>query len=207
MARIQGKITHWNAEKGYGFITPDDGAARVFAHISAFNSRIPPPKLNEVVSYTPSTDRQGRLCAQQVLRADEVPRLEALPAVKTRAPAARTRDGHGPNASGRETPRNTARRRSNRSGRGGSAMLLVAVIAAGAYSYYKLQQPAEDLSAPAMPLASPRQAAPPKFQCDGRTHCSHMTSCEEASFFIQHCPNTSMDGDNDGIPCESQWCG
>ncbi|MGV8923152.1 MAG: excalibur calcium-binding domain-containing protein [Thermomonas sp.] len=44
------------------------------------------------------------------------------------------------------------------------------------------------------------------FKCDGRTHCSHMRSCEEANFFIQHCPNTSMDGDNDGIPCERQWC-
>ena len=45
-----------------------------------------------------------------------------------------------------------------------------------------------------------------EFKCDGRTHCSHMRSCAEATFFIQHCPNTSMDGDNDGIPCERQWC-
>ena len=45
------------------------------------------------------------------------------------------------------------------------------------------------------------------FQCDGRTHCSHMTSCEEAEFFIRNCPNTEMDGDGDGVPCESQWCG
>ena len=45
-----------------------------------------------------------------------------------------------------------------------------------------------------------------QFKCDGRTHCSQMTSCEEAKFFIQHCPNTEMDGDHDGVPCESQWC-
>ena len=43
-------------------------------------------------------------------------------------------------------------------------------------------------------------------RCDGRTRCSQMTSCEEATFFINHCPNTEMDGDNDGVPCESQWC-
>lgn len=48
-------------------------------------------------------------------------------------------------------------------------------------------------------------AAPAEFQCDGRTHCSHMRSCEEATYFIQHCPNTQMDGDNDGVPCERQW--
>jgi hypothetical protein len=46
-----------------------------------------------------------------------------------------------------------------------------------------------------------------RFVCDGRTHCSQMTSCEEARFFIQNCPGTEMDGDGDGIPCESQWCG
>lgn len=44
------------------------------------------------------------------------------------------------------------------------------------------------------------------FKCDGRTHCSQMTSCAEATYFIQHCPNTKMDGNNDGVPCEKQWC-
>ncbi len=44
------------------------------------------------------------------------------------------------------------------------------------------------------------------FSCDGRKHCSQMTSCAEATYFIQHCPNTKMDGNNDGIPCEKQWC-
>ena len=41
------------------------------------------------------------------------------------------------------------------------------------------------------------------FQCDGRTYCSQMNSKAEAEFFSRHCPNTKMDGDNDGIPCES----
>lgn len=49
------------------------------------------------------------------------------------------------------------------------------------------------------------------FQCDGRQYCSQMTSCEEAMYFLQNCPNVKMDGDNggrgDGIPCERQWCG
>ena len=49
------------------------------------------------------------------------------------------------------------------------------------------------------------QSAAPSFSCDGRKHCSQMTSCAEATYFIQHCPNTKMDGNNDGIPCEKQW--
>lgn len=45
-----------------------------------------------------------------------------------------------------------------------------------------------------------------QFKCDGRTHCSQMTSCAEAVYFLQHCPDTKMDGNNDGEPCEQQWC-
>lgn len=45
------------------------------------------------------------------------------------------------------------------------------------------------------------------FKCDGRQYCSQMTSREEAEFFTNYCPNTKMDGDGDGIPCEndSRW--
>ena len=49
-------------------------------------------------------------------------------------------------------------------------------------------------------------AASHAYRCDGRKHCSQMTSCAEAKFFLSHCPGVQMDGDNDGIPCEDQWC-
>jgi len=47
------------------------------------------------------------------------------------------------------------------------------------------------------------------FQCDGRTHCSQMRSCEEARFFLSRCPGVKMDGNHDGEPCEQQFaeCG
>ena len=44
------------------------------------------------------------------------------------------------------------------------------------------------------------------YRCDGRTYCSQMTSCEEATWFLRNCPGTKMDGDSDGVPCEKQWC-
>ncbi|MGR0482894.1 MAG: excalibur calcium-binding domain-containing protein [Candidatus Electronema sp. V4] len=56
------------------------------------------------------------------------------------------------------------------------------------------------------PAGAEKQAGNQKYKCDGRTHCSQMTSCEEAKFFIKNCPNTKMDGNNNGIPCEKQWC-
>jgi hypothetical protein len=53
---------------------------------------------------------------------------------------------------------------------------------------------------------SSQQEPSPSFKCDGRTYCSQMTSCEEATFFLKNCPNVKMDGNNDGVPCEQQWC-
>ncbi|WP_240704560.1 excalibur calcium-binding domain-containing protein [Pseudoalteromonas sp. MEBiC 03607] len=41
------------------------------------------------------------------------------------------------------------------------------------------------------------------FKCDGRQYCSQMNSLAEANYFIRNCPNTKMDGDNDGRPCEN----
>jgi hypothetical protein len=46
----------------------------------------------------------------------------------------------------------------------------------------------------------------PKYACQGKTRCTEMTSCEEALFYRQYCPGVMIDGDADGIPCESQWC-
>jgi len=46
-----------------------------------------------------------------------------------------------------------------------------------------------------------------QYTCSGKIYCSQMTSCAEARFYLQNCPGTKMDGDNDGVPCENQWCG
>jgi hypothetical protein len=57
------------------------------------------------------------------------------------------------------------------------------------------------------PSAAPAELPGRSFRCDGRKHCSQMTSCAEAKYFLSNCPDVKMDGDGDGIPCEDQWCG
>ena len=61
--RTKGKITTWNDDKGYGFITPFDGSDRVFIHITALGNRDRRPTLNDVVTYSLSKDKRGRACA------------------------------------------------------------------------------------------------------------------------------------------------
>lgn len=58
----------------------------------------------------------------------------------------------------------------------------------------------------AAPARSPAGVATAAFRCDGRTRCTQMRSCDEAKYFLAHCPTVKMDGDGDGIPCEDQWC-
>lgn len=87
----------------------------------------------------------------------------------------------------------------------GAILAATALLAAiSFYGYTGLFTQGAETSA-----TSPSTTAAPAitFQCDGRTQCSQMTSCEEAHFFLHHCPNVHMDDDGDGLPCEQQWCG
>jgi len=90
-----------------------------------------------------------------------------------------------------------------------NVVLLALLVFAGWYGYSQYQRRASaavealpEVAAPAAPRAAPEN----RFTCDGRIYCSQMTSCAEATFFLRYCPGTKMDGNNDGVPCEKQWC-
>ncbi len=58
--------------------------------------------------------------------------------------------------------------------------------------------------APASPAASaPKAAASGGFSCSGKRYCREMTSCEEAKFYLTQCGVGSLDGNKDGVPCET----
>jgi hypothetical protein len=93
-------------------------------------------------------------------------------------------------------------------------VLLGIVIGALAFSaWQRVHEPAPAQVQAAATMTDPQlvelpapQASDLSFSCDGRVHCSQMTSCEEADYFVQHCPGVKMDGDRDGKPCEDR-CG
>jgi cold shock CspA family protein len=174
--RTKGKITHWNEDKGYGFITPSTGAKQVFVHISAFSNPALRPRIDQIVTFTLSTDKRGRPCAEDIVRDGE--------------PAAKL---------ARRAPPSGASRKM-------AVLLVVVLIAVVGYSKYQKAQTSTPLPVRASAPAEKQQPKRSPYHCDGRTHCSEMSSCSEAKFFIQNCPNTKMDGDHDGVPCESQWC-
>ena len=70
--RAKGKITTWNSDKGFGFITPNIGRKQVFVHIKAFSHRKKQDETNNTVSYIVSDDKDGRVCANKVRRAGDM---------------------------------------------------------------------------------------------------------------------------------------
>jgi hypothetical protein len=72
----------------------------------------------------------------------------------------------------------------------------------------RTRRAAANSAAAATPKAIPHvpNTISSSFRCDGRKYCSQMSSCAEAKYFLASCPGVKMDGDNDGIPCEEQWC-
>ena len=176
--RIDGTLTKWNDDRGFGFITPTQGGPEVFAHISAFPRDGQRPRLGERLSFEIGIGKDGKQQAKSIVcptRPTEKPYRLSEPA-----------------------------KRSHKSGLLERLIPLVVVIALGAYGYKEYTQRATPQTAYEAP--SRETIAPSSFHCDGRTHCSQMTSCAEAEFFLRNCPNVEMDGNHDGEPCEEQWC-
>ena len=51
--------------------------------------------------------------------------------------------------------------------------------------------------------AAPTAASSGGFTCAGKRYCREMTSCEEAKFYLTQCGVRSLDGNHDGVPCET----
>jgi endonuclease YncB( thermonuclease family) len=49
----------------------------------------------------------------------------------------------------------------------------------------------------------PPHAATQGFSCGTKRYCTQMASCDEAHFYLTHCGVKALDGDGNGVPCES----
>lgn len=184
-----GTLRTWHDDRGFGFIAPRHGGAEIFVHISAFPRDGSRPVVGETLSYELGRGKDGQPQAARVVR---------------------TAIGAPPPAAG---PRKPARTGSLL----GTLLVLALVVGAASYGFKRYQAYDHRRQLEAQPATAPVEAgtgphtphagaSPVDRHCDGRRHCSQMTSCAEATWFINHCPGTTMDGNHDGVPCEQQWC-
>lgn len=186
MERIEGTLSQWNDDRGFGFITPTEGGEQIFIHISVFPRNGGRPRIGERLTFEIEIDGKGKKRAKNVVCPE---RMRSAP------------------------ERRPARYREKKSGSSfvGRAMMPIMLLGLGLYGYQEYFSQGVSFSDQSIALpafAEKSQAHQPSssYRCDGRTHCSQMKSCEEAKFFLRNCPNVKMDGNNDGVPCEKQWC-
>jgi cold shock CspA family protein len=195
--RFDGTLKSWNDDKGFGFISPSQGGQDIFVHISEYR-RGGRPVLDEPLSFEVALNPQGKKSAVNVR-------------------------GAGTHHGAYQPDRSNRPVRISRSGGSSSSvlkfvvvMLLVAVFGWQGYRHYQKVSgkltgepailPTPHGATPLLDLAPSSRAATASYVCDGRQHCSQMTSCAEATWFLKNCPGTKMDGDHDSVPCEAQLC-
>jgi cold shock CspA family protein len=191
--RHQGRITTWKDDKGFGFITPNGSDAQVFVHIKSFPERERRPVVDDLVTYHLGKDASGRTRAEKV----------AFIGDRRRVPSGARADSRRPG-----TYRQTARPIKSL-----VAIVLVGLLAWLGYAKYQASREgrgsrdvADGAPSSESTIPLPRVVPLSQLRCDGRTHCSQMTSCAEATYFLENCPGVKMDGDNDGVPCEERLC-
>lgn len=179
--RAHGTLTKWNDDRGFGFVALPQDSGEIFVHISAFPRNGVRPRVGEMISFDVRSGPDGKKRAENVARRGD------------RNATRKVRDlSSSPNRSLIFLP-----------------LAIVALSAFGAFGYntYTSDNGMIDKPAVSLPARSTQQTeTADRFRCDWRTHCSQMTSCAEANYFLQHCPNTQMDGNHNGEPCEQQWC-
>lgn len=173
--RIHGTLKKWNDERGFGFLESPGSDKEIFVHISAFPRDGTRPRIGEMVSFELRSGPDGKMRAVAIQRPG---------ATATARPPRRTA------ASSKRKPLTMV-----------PILVVLGLLGYAGYRFF-LSQP-QTVADPGFSIPQTAIDNRQKFKCDGRQHCTEMTSRAEAEYFIRNCPGTKMDGDNDGEPCEN----
>ena len=182
---MEGTLKYWNEDKGFGFIRLNDKSKDVFIHISALKKMSRRPVVGDIIVFQKSVDNNGK---ERAVNAQ----IQGVPSASLRT--------------------------KNKKKDANSSLLLKVLLGAilvfiglgVSKSYFKQDQQVIVSNISTVSNAASEKSRKiinkSRFSCQGLEHCSEMSSCKEAIFYLRNCPNTKMDGDHDGVPCESQWC-
>lgn len=192
MLMERGTIVRWNSDKGFGFIKPDTAnVGDVFIHISILKQMARKPVVGDQMMYHTELQSDGRVKAVKA-------NIEGVAVIASTS----SRKAHKPNNQRRN---NHYQRQSKSSSR--LLIPLLILLGLGIFGFNKYE---EMTATPVLTNKDVEQMQfnpVQNFRCEaGKTHCSQMRSCDEAMYYNKYCPNTKMDGNNDGVPCERQWC-
>ncbi len=193
----EGVVKTYNEDRGFGFIKVENQQKDIFFHIKDFPNKNIQPKIGERLKFRIANDHNGKAKAENIVRLDVY-----------------VEERQNINSSVAYSKRQTNRKKQQPKTFNFLNFILGFVIIAvflavfipfvtGIYKRETLKrQVAEPM---AMVSKTTDSTTNSNFRCDGRKHCSEMSSRDEAVYFINNCPGTLMDGDGDGDPCEGQF--
>ncbi|MEH6463941.1 MAG: excalibur calcium-binding domain-containing protein [Shewanella psychromarinicola] len=192
----RGMLVRWNTEKGFGFIKPEIGDNQdVFIHISTLKHMARKPIVGDEILFHRENQPDGKVKAVKAT-------IEGVAVVSnTTRPASHTSQHHRNSQSHHdENDRSSPVL--------GRIIMLIILLGVGVFGYKQYQKMTATPVLTNQDVEQMQWIEPtPSFRCEvGKTHCSQMRSCAEATFYIRNCPGTEMDGDGDGVPCERQFC-
>lgn len=203
MLMERGTLVRWNADKGFGFIKPEAANTQdVFIHISTLKQMARKPIVGDQILFVTERQTDGKLRASKAS-------IEGVAVVAIQSTTKRInkpRKNHSTQHNQRPVKSSFLAK---------LAIPLIIVMAVVGYGKYQqinktivlANDDIANMRFDLPPKSSTTSVSQPEFQCEtGKTHCSQMSSCDEAKFYIKNCPGTKMDGDGDGVPCERQHC-
>lgn len=181
--RSKGTLSKWIDDKGFGFLTPEKGKKEIFVHISAFDKNISRrPIVGDIIFYHVKIDEKGKSKAYDAVIEGMVPIAKKV----------------------QSQPKKLYKEHQAKNSLGIFILCIALLIGAGStiFNHFKSGN-VQSVSTGTQHSSTSNSS---RYTCAGKTRCNQMTSCEEATFYLQNCTGTMMDGDGDGVPCESQWC-
>jgi len=200
---VEGKVKSYITERGFGFIAIEGESKDLFFHIKDFPNKSLEPKLGEKLKFR-IVEENGKLKADQIVRLD-VKIESVMYTPQSRAQANRS-----------HRDRSHAKQKKQSGGLNFINLIVGFVIVgifsaifipliSGIYQRETLRRQSAQATNIVQIADNTKISNTQIFTCDVRKHCSEMHSYEEAVFFINNCPGTLMDGNNDGEPCERQF--
>jgi cold shock CspA family protein len=181
--RSKGTLSKWIDDKGFGFLTPEKGKKEIFVHISAFDRNIPRrPIVGDIIFYHTKIDENGKSKAYDAA-------IEGLAPIDKKVPS---------------RPKKHYKEHQAKNSWGIFILCIALLIGAGGTIFNHFKSGTVQRVSTGTQHSNTSNSL--RYTCAGKTHCNQMRSCEEAMFYMQNCTGTTMDGDGDGVPCESQWC-
>lgn len=226
---LEGKIKKYNSDRGFGFIELNNGQADVFFHIKDFPKLGGEPKVGETIKFLMVEDH-GKFRAANIVRLDLKPDHQNPSAAQQRFEPnnsntySKTKNKKGIifTAAGLiviaillalifqkyQSYQQAQQLKTTQLIEEQKQIIAHQREAIGDLPEVKRSEKTTDaIKTNTGSSASSQQpiVTNAQFSCDGRIHCSQMRSYDEALFFLRNCPNTQMDGNGDGVPCERQF--